>query len=181
MWACVSQIQFHIDQGKNAAFLCPRAHQEWDKALTVVVVNKNVLTKRIPPPAIFRRECISMTIMCMKENGCLSYCLNTPNPTKAPVPVPLVIDGNPAAACDDEISATSARFVSCHSGNANLDETPTNDSTDSTIGGNLNGDEDDDEVEEIDNGGDAKPDEWYFPGHIAFALFGPIVPPAMVP
>jgi hypothetical protein len=92
-----------------------------------------------------------------------------------------VIDGNPAAACDDEISATGASFVSCRSGNANLDETPTNNSSDSTIGGNLNVDEDDDEAEEIDDGGDAMPDEWYFPGFIAFALLGRIVPPAMVP
>jgi hypothetical protein len=107
--------------------------------------------------------------------------LSTPNPTKAPVLVPLVIDGNPDAAYDDDISATCASFVSCRSGNANLGENPTNNSTDSTIVGNLNGDEDDDEAEEIDDGGDAMPDEWYFPGYIALALLGPIVPPAMVP
>jgi hypothetical protein len=91
-----------------------------------------------------------------------------------------VIDGNPEAAYGDDISATGARFVSCRSGNANLDETPSNNSTDSTIGGYLNGDEDDDEAEEIDDGGDTMPDEWYFPGYIAFALLGPKVPSAMV-
>ncbi len=108
--------------------------------------------------------------------------LSAPNPTNAPVPVPLVIDSDTEAACDDDVSATGASFLSCRSGNASLDETPTNNSTtDRTIGSDLNcDDENDDEAEEIDNGGDVMPDEWYFPCYIAFALLGPIVPPAIV-
>ena len=35
--------------------------------------------------------------------------------------------------------------------------------------------------EEFDDGGDLMPDDWTFPGFIAFALLGPIVPPPMIP
>ncbi len=35
--------------------------------------------------------------------------------------------------------------------------------------------------EEFDNGGDLMPDDWTFPGYIAFALLGPIVPPPVIP
>ena len=60
-------------------------------------------------------------------------------------------------------------------------------------GGSLNGDDenageqekeidDDGGEEEIDDdGGDFMPDDWMFPGFIAFAMLGPIVPPVMAP
>jgi hypothetical protein len=88
---------------------------------------------------------------------------------------------------DDVISTTTASFASCSAG-TNLEEGST---TDNSITNNTTGTDDDDEDpaveqdEEIDDddddGGDFMPDDWSFPGFIAFAMLGPIVPPAMVP
>ena len=46
-------------------FSCAQEHIKNGKKALAVVANKIVLTKRMPPPAIFHRERVSMTIMCM--------------------------------------------------------------------------------------------------------------------
>jgi hypothetical protein len=60
------------------------------------------------------------------------------------------------------------------------DDDNTNPPTDAEEEGG--GDEDEQVFnEEFDDGGDLMPDDWTFPGFIAFALLGPIVPPPMIP
>jgi hypothetical protein len=99
-----------------------------------------------------------------------------------------ILNGDHFRGIHNDASTTATSFISATTTNMSTtnrstldagDDNNTNPPTDAEeeVGGN------EDKLafnKQFDDGGDLMPDDWTFPGFIAFALLGPIVPPPMI-